>query len=607
MRCYCILFLLCTFRPHAQAFVVHWRKQGANRGEAFMFDHRWVILLCGCTLSCLSAGLVVGEEVAVTGIRAVHRHGQTFVTWRDAGEGQAGANYRYSLYRSSEPITQEKLARAQLCYRHVLNNSTKLYGSAFNEKDRLDPEKPYAIIEEGGKPLPAWSGLAVHTVQKPAAAYYAVIATDLELKPLSKIVPGESATTVAVDERPGPIQPIKLYDSKERKSYVAQTSITGTKGLPLQLRLGGSDARGGGAGEWGDYYLFFGTPDMGYRDGLAGVFSVQENRHKDGNQLRIVVRDAVEHPSGKRAMETYWFGYYCVPEGATHTEPRVYRFTERQLLWIVDWTTKRYGADPQRVTVGGNSSGGVGSWNLGLRHGDRFAAFFPIIGRNRGVPAIPLLGKLERDNYALMEDGQTIYYDYVDGPKFVAEHPGDLPFVGWSCGRRDGYATWQENADMVCALTASHHGFAFSWNNGDHGEGGQAMGLINKYYPAEKFRQNESYPAFGNSSIDQQMGDGDPAKGDLVGGINLGFRWQEIVDEADHWSVRISNDLAEGEMTVDVTPRHCQRFQPKPGQMIRWTNSLGATGMTATDENGLVTVAKVTLQPGKETTLALSP
>jgi hypothetical protein len=554
----------------------------------------------------LFANLAAAEELAVTDIQAVHRHGQTFVTWKDVAEGEAGARYRYSLYRSSEPITAQNLAEAQLCYRGVLHNSAKLYGSAFNAKDRLDPEKPYAILEEGGHPLPPWSGLAVHTVQRPGNAYYAVLATDLELKPIGEIVSGQSATSVAVEEKPAPIQPIKLYDSKERKSYVAQTSITGTKNLPLQLRLGGSDARGGGAGEWGDYYLFFGTPEMGYRDGLSGVFSVQENRHKDGNQLRIVVRDAVEHPSGQRAMETYWFGYYCVPEGARHEEPRVYRFTERQLLWIVDWTIQRYGADPNRVTVGGNSSGGVGSWNLGLRHGDQFAAVFPIIGRNRHVPVIPLFGKLDRNNSALMEDGKTLYYDYVDGPKFVAEHPEDLPFVGWSCGRRDGYATWQENIDMVRALAAGHHGFAFSWNNGGHGEGGQAMSLINKYYPAEKFARNVSYPAFGNSSLDQNLGDGDPGAGDLIGGINLGFHWDGIVDETDSWSVRLSNSLAKEEMTVDVTPRRAQKFKLKPGQTVGWSTSQGKTGSATADRHGLVTIPKVALPAEKELTLSIS-
>jgi hypothetical protein len=38
---------------------------------------------------------------------------------------------------------------------------------------------------------------------------------------------------------------------------------------------------------------------------------------------------------------------------------------------------------------------------------------------------------------------------------------------------------------MAKALTASKHGFAFSWNNGGHGEGGQAMVHINRYYSAD--------------------------------------------------------------------------------------------------------------------------
>src|SRR5262249_37258695 len=157
--------------------------------------------------------------------------------------------------------------RAELCYRGVLHNSARLYGTAFNRKDRLDPDKPYAVIEEGGRPLPPWSGLAVGTVEKPGRAFYARGATDGERSPGSQVVPGRSATTDPVDEKPAPIQPIKLYDSKERKGpYVANTSITGKKGLPLHVTLHGSQANGGGAGEYGDYYLFFGTRDMGHRD-----------------------------------------------------------------------------------------------------------------------------------------------------------------------------------------------------------------------------------------------------------------------------------------------------------------------------------------------------
>lgn len=54
--------------------------------------------------------VVLPEKVQVTGIKAVYRNGQTFVTWKDAADGAAGALLRYSLYRSDQPITPENLA-----------------------------------------------------------------------------------------------------------------------------------------------------------------------------------------------------------------------------------------------------------------------------------------------------------------------------------------------------------------------------------------------------------------------------------------------------------------------------------------------------------------
>jgi hypothetical protein len=64
----------------------------------------------------LALGPTAAEDAPaprVTGIRTAHRHGQTFVTWTDAAEGEAGAKYRYSLYRSARPITQENLGQAE--------------------------------------------------------------------------------------------------------------------------------------------------------------------------------------------------------------------------------------------------------------------------------------------------------------------------------------------------------------------------------------------------------------------------------------------------------------------------------------------------------------
>ncbi|MCE9529128.1 MAG: hypothetical protein K8R36_24035 [Planctomycetales bacterium] len=558
------------------------------------------------TIAVLAVGSAThAVEPEVTSVQSVYRNGQTFVTWKDVAEGEEGSKFRYSLYRSEQPITADNLDKADLCYHGVLNNSAKLFGHAFNMKDRLDPTKPYAIIEEAGKPLPPWSGLAVHTVQKAGKAYYAVVATDDKFKSASAVVPGKSATTEAVEEKPGPIQPIKLYDSKERKTYVAQTSITGQKGLPLGVSLHGSQGGGGPAGEWGDYYLYFGTPEMGYRDGMPGVFTVQENRSKEGNSLLLRPRDAIEHPNGRGAFETMWLGYYCVPYGAQHKEPRYYLFTNNRLMWMIEWCSKRYDTDPQRVSMSGSSMGGLGSINVGFRHPEIFAAAYPSTSPFLWWPPSSLNGLQGRDTKALLADGKTSYVDFTNSPKFAAEHHEDMPFLGWAAGRRDPNNNWQEYIDMVKALTANHHGFTFAWNDGGHSEGGKPMGIITKYYPASRFARNRSYPAFGNSSINQNMGNGDKKDGDLEGGINLGFDWKELVDEEGKWSITVSNELAKEAMTVDVTPRRCQKFKLKPGVKCKWTTSTGASGASEVDQWGLVTVPKVVIKADMGTVLTI--
>ena len=548
----------------------------------------------------------MATEPEVRDIRVTHRHGQTFVTWNDVAVGEIGAKYRYSLYRSDQPITANNLKQAQLCYHGVLNNSARLFGTAFNMKDRLDPKKPYSVVEDGGKPLPPWSGLAVHTVRKPGKAFYAVLATDEKLNPLSRIVPGKSATTESIEESVTPSQPIKLYDSKSRGIYSPQTSITGQKGLPLRVELHASQGQGGGAGDYGDYFLYFAGPDMGYRDGLPGVFSVEERRDKAGNYLLLRVREAIEHPSGVRAMETYWFGYLCVPQHASHTEPRAYPFTERRQEWIIDWVMKKYAADPERVTASGGSMGAWGSTTYALRHPERFAAVFPNRPRTRqrGLPS--LVGMPAKNKEVWMDDGKTDYFARMDMVKFAGTHRADLPFFGWCCGRRDGFATWQEQVDMVKAMSEARHGFAFAWNDGDHSSGSQPMAKVIRYYPPERFARNQSHPAFSNSSIDQKLGNGDPKDGDLKGGINLGFIWKGVVDEERRWSVRLSNDLAKDAMTVDVTPRRCQQFRPRAGSEVSWTTSSGQSGKAIVDTGGLATIPRVPLSRGEENVLTIT-
>ena len=539
---------------------------------------------------------------AEAGLSVLHHDGQSFVSWRDRAEGEAGAAFRYRLYRSTRPIESDAdLADAEVIARRILPHSGQLFGEAFTPTQRRDPMRRMSIVEEGGTPLPVWSGLWVADARANACAYFAVLATDASDVPMEAITPGVNATTLPIAEHVAPRAPILVEDADSRPGpYIAQTRVTGTPGLPFVVELHASSAQGGGAGEYGDYYVYFGDRSMGHRDGTPGVFSVDET-HSGPIFLRMRNRDTVVMPDGARAQETLWFGAYTEPDwgGPAHAYP----FTEARLDWMIPWAVAHYNADPHRVIVRGGSMGAWGSMSYGFRRPERFAAVYPNRPRMR-QPDVRSLGGAVPAGVTLPSGERAS--DHNDAIRFAESHPSDLPFLGWNCGRRDGFATWEEQVEMALALTRMHHGFAFSWNDGDHASGAESARVIDADYPITRFASNLSYPAFGNSSIDDEVGNGDPSDGDLVGGINLGFGWSDPVESETEWRLEIWNTRATGQMTVDVTPRRQQRFRPAPGTSIIWRDSLGGMGRLVVDEHGLMTVPAMRIALGARTTLTLS-
>lgn len=132
-----------------------------------------------------------------------------------------------------------------------------------------------------------------------------------------------------------------------------------------------------------------------------------------------------------------------------------------------------------------------------------------------------------------------------------------------------------------------------------------------------KIRLNQTLPAFGNCSLDGNLGNGDLANGDTFGSqLNGYLLWdtESIVDEKDKWEMTVW--LTEGdnrgtgaaplpECTVDITPRRCQAFKSMPGQTFKWTNTdlttqeVVAQGVVTADKWGLVTVEQALVTKGK--------
>lgn len=252
--------------------------------------------------------------------------------------------------------------------------------------------------------------------------------------------------------------------------------------------------------------------------------------------------------------ESMWLGMQNIPD------PSVRLITEHRLDAMMDWIIANIPNTAQMAAkrcLTGGSMGGWGSVTYGLRRPHYFAAVYPdrprwsctwVQGtisvcdytaggvRTVNISSSPMLSA---------EDGGGKYSDYIDMVAYVANPANKLPWVGWCIGRDDRYGNFQDQINAVDALRATKRGFAFAWNNGNH-SGGSIMSEITKSYPFGTFSIGKGYPLFTEHSLDK-----DP-RVDLVGGINIGLTFRNVVENASGWSCEVTS--VTGACTVKVEP-----------------------------------------------------
>ncbi|KKL63991.1 hypothetical protein LCGC14_2169590, partial [marine sediment metagenome] len=138
-------------------------------------------------------------------------------------------------------------------------------------------------------------------------------------------------------------------------------------------------------------------------------------------------------------------------------------------------------------------------------------------------------------------------------------------------------------------------------------------------------RRDQSVPAFGNCTLDDNPGNGDLRNGlTFDAQINGYLSWdsETIVDEPDRWEMTVILDASAplDECRVDLTPRKCQKFKPAPGTKFKWTVTTlppvskkkdksaekpppGRLLVTATkqaDKHGLVTIRQMPILKGRQ-------
>lgn len=189
--------------------------------------------------------------------------------------------------------------------------------------------------------------------------------------------------------------------------------------------------------------------------------------------------------------------------------------------------------------------GAWGSMTYGLRRANQYAAIFCTLPRWRQLDA-PSSDGTSFSNDVTLPSGEN-YLQRMDMISYIKDPSHKIPFIAWSIGKNDPFASWDSQLEAVNALRETKRGFVFAWNNGNHSEGITPMDNITPTYSPESFELGKGYPVIMNSSLDN-----DPIQ-DLEGGINLGFKWRNLVETSEAFEFEISNTL--GVVDLDVMPQ----------------------------------------------------
>jgi len=113
---------------------------------------------------------------------------------------------------------------------------------------------------------------------------------------------------------------------------------------------------------------------------------------------------------------------------------------ESELLTLIDEVVRDHAGDPDRIYLTGNSMGGFGTWIIGARHPERFAALVPICGGVRPPRGV----KVPADSFSRQPDPEAA----------VALRLGRLPVWAFH-GGSDWISPTESSRRLVAALRQS--------------------------------------------------------------------------------------------------------------------------------------------------------
>lgn len=258
---------------------------------------------------------------------------------------------------------------------------------------------------------------------------------------------------------------------------------------------------------------------------------------------------------------------------------------EKRVMASVAWTIKRYGIDPNRVYLSGNSMGGSGALGIGMRHGDVFAAI------KANVPA------------GIEHVSQRMFFPPKAVPPSV--RLPDPPICINYSAQNDGWSVGHD--EFAKAMNDRRYALFLYWGPFGHGNNSARIMEVNDLIDSFDWlgvKKNEAYPVFTEASTNSKLPWPNDRKSKESGQINAFFRWQALKDTANEFEMSLFLTTPEKlktrfeiptEAKTEVALRRVQNFNLKPGSTFHWEFG-GAKGEGKVDADGLLAIPKLTIR-----------
>jgi len=585
-----------------------------------------------------------------TGVKALHRAGQTFITWHDPadafGDGpvtwgqlrdalrtaDSQRQVRYRIYRHSEAIRATNIQDAvllaevaplsgfntnswslerlinQAVFGHEDQGELGVYGP-FKGWSMDSPQGGKLVIPrfaiEDGKALPQGTGLHVHSAAAQGNAYYAVTAVADGVENLSEFSPANSLSQ-PVAEAPAAWEPVEQpaggglgFDFRGKRRFYVTWVAPPLAHRPMYFNWSVLVPQDAGAPC--PVELYFHAP--GYSYARPPVKFLEHS-------IQICPHDFPF--SG-------WYGY----NGAVGTlrspaDGVVQPYTIRRIEAFLKWAEGKFPIDRSRIVpVGGDGAAlmalyrpelfayvlitGFEAQQLDPKAAGRYVeAWGPASPRIRSENGLSEWAWGELDFLLCGKRLPAVVKKDEPAPVADPSAPGfrmELPlFVcrSYSWGRDPAYG--HGRGRFYYALQATSHALHAHWAWGG------------RLTPPDKFAglwegldiQNTTpVLAITNSSGDRE--------GEGSGQASVGYTWRDVKEDANAFEASILGPPS----TFDLTPRRLSRLRIQPGQKLSWQAAYAEvphwarreapkprSGLVVADGNGLITLKGLEVATG---------